>query len=149
LARQRKLFLQQLIGFEFQYWRKTARERYEQGIGCCACCAKIFEDREEAGLDESLCYDCREEMEDPRYPEWFGDGIRISLKLRVTPQNPEERITPDEETSLEYNITTPPQSPCGWPSEDHDDSSGREGSTISGSKVSRSSLNQKIVSRDA
>jgi hypothetical protein len=66
-----------------------------------------------------------------------------SLELRVRTQNSEERITPDEETSLEYNTITPPLLPWGWPSGDHEDSSGSEDSTTYGSKVSRSSSRKR------
>jgi hypothetical protein len=103
-AEKKLKFLRKLITLEYRIWGSIAEERRAQGIRCCICCAALLDDEPTEAI---LCDDCEFEMDDPRYPKWFGKQLEKSLLRQSRVREPSTNIEPQ----IEYNIGTPEISP--------------------------------------
>jgi hypothetical protein len=100
--------LYKLMTTEICYWRKIARERKEQGIWCCQCCASTdlpsqddawMLDKSEAPND--ICDLCMKELDRPKYPRWVSDALMGKDSVRWKPVGcPNYDVSEESESAL-------------------------------------------------
>lgn len=101
-ARMRLIFLRKLVTLEYRIWGRIAQERQDVGICCCVCCATLLNDPH---VQDHLCDDCDMELENSRYPKWFGKQLKKNLRRMPRPKM--EDSSQKWEPPIEYSIGTP------------------------------------------
>ncbi len=74
---ERMFLLYKLSTAEMAYWRRVAKERKENGISCCECCA--------ATGDHEICSSCERVLQDRLRYQWYKNALRGEKTLEVRP----------------------------------------------------------------
>jgi hypothetical protein len=72
---ERVFLLYKLSTTEIAYWRRAAKERKENGISCCECCA--------ATGDHQICSSCERILQDKWRYQWYKNALRGEKTLQV------------------------------------------------------------------
>jgi hypothetical protein len=72
---ERVFLLYKLTTTEIAYWRRAAKERKENGISCCECCA--------ATGDHQICSSCERILQDKWRYQWYKNALRGEKTLQV------------------------------------------------------------------
>ena len=74
---ERRFLLYKLATAEMAYWRRVAKERKENGISCCECCA--------ATGHHEICSSCERVLQDKWRYQWYKNALRGEKTLQVRP----------------------------------------------------------------